>query len=108
VSEDFDRFKSGATVFTCTFECALGYTFQKSTWKALHAKRAWRDLAVAVIKVGYLNDLSYFFLSEAATGLGLEEAARAYSSRAIEAARAGNTCAGAFNTCEGFMAGERS
>jgi Zn-dependent protease with chaperone function len=106
VSEDFDRFKSGATVFACTFECAVGYTFQKSKWKALHEKRAWRDLAVAVIKVGYLNDLSYFFLSEAAEGLGLKGAARTYSTRAVEAAKAGNTCAGAFDTCEGFLVGE--
>jgi Zn-dependent protease with chaperone function len=106
VSEDFDRFKAGAVVFTCTFECALGYTFQKSTWKALHEKRAWRDLAVAVLKVGYLNDLSYFFLSEAAEGLGLKDASRTYSMRAVEAAKAGNTCAGAFNTCEGFLVGD--
>lgn len=106
VSEDFDRFKSGGVVFTCTVECAFSYTFQKSRWKALHDKRAWRDLAVAVVRVGYLNDLSYFLLSEAAAGLGLNDAARIYSSRAVEAVKAGNTCGGAFNTCEGFVIGE--
>ncbi|HET7158884.1 MAG TPA: hypothetical protein VFI62_07800, partial [Burkholderiales bacterium] len=60
------------------------------------------DLAVTVMKLGYLNDLSYFMLAEAAVGLGLHDAARIYRERAAEAARAGNTCGGAFNTCEGF------
>jgi len=106
VSEDFDRFKSGAVVFTCTVECALGYTFQKSTWKALHEKKAWRDLAIAVIKVGYNNDLSYFLLAEAAAGLGMKDAAHTYRTRALDAAKVGNTCSGALDTCEGFVVGE--
>lgn len=102
LSEDFERFKSGAAVFTCTAHCALGYTFQKGKWKTLHEKRAWRDLAVSVVKLGYLNDLSYFMLAEAAAGLGLHDAARIYRERAADATRAGNTCGGAFDTCEGF------
>lgn len=55
-----------------------------------------------MIKVGYLNDLSYFLLGEAATGLGLHDAARTYYVRAVEAQKAGKTCGGDFNTCEGF------
>ena len=105
LSEDFDRFKSGAVVFTCTHQCALGYTFQKSKWKALHEKRAWRELAMAVVKVGYKNDLSYFLLAEAAAGLSLKDAARTYLGRAMEAAKAGDTCGGAFDTCDGFVIG---
>ena len=105
VSEEFDRFKAGSVVFTCTVECALAYTFQKGKWKSLHEKRAWRDLAIAVIKVGYRNDLSYFLLAEAAAGLKLDGAARAYRSRAVEAGRAGETCGGAIDTCEGFAVG---
>jgi Zn-dependent protease with chaperone function len=102
LSEDFERFRSGAAVFTCTVNCALGYTFQKGRWKTLHEKQSWRDLAVTVMKLGYLNDLSYFMLAEAAVGLGLHDAARIYRERAAEATRAGNTCGGTFNTCEGF------
>lgn len=102
MAEDFERFRSGAAVFTCTVNCALGYSFQKGRWKTLHEKQAWRDLALAVIKLGYLNDLSYFMLAEAAFGLGLQDTARTYRERSAEATRAGNTCGGAFDTCEGF------
>jgi Zn-dependent protease with chaperone function len=106
VSEDFDRFKSGKAVFKCTSECALQYTFQKGTWKTLHEKRQWRDLALRVMKVGYDNDLSYFLLAEAAKGLGLRDAAAAYYKRAADATAAGRTCGGSFNTCDGFAVGE--
>jgi Zn-dependent protease with chaperone function len=102
VSEDFERFRNGEVVFTCGAECGLSYTFQKSSWKALHEKKAWRELAVSVVRVGYLNDLSYFLLAEAANGLSLRQAAETYYKRAVEAEAAGKTCGGAFNTCDGF------
>jgi Zn-dependent protease with chaperone function len=102
VSEEFEKFKKGEVILTCTMECGLGYTMQKSKWKQMHEKQSWRDLAVAVVKNGYLNDLTYFLLGEAAKGLGLPDAARAYYSRALEAQKAGKTCGGVFNTCEGF------
>ncbi|HEX2828477.1 MAG TPA: M48 family metallopeptidase [Burkholderiales bacterium] len=106
VSEDFDRFKSGKAVFSCTTECALAYGFQKSTWKTLYEKHQWRDLALRVMKVGYDNDLSYFLLAEAANGMGLKDAAATYRRRAKAATAAGKTCGGSFNTCEGLLVGE--
>ena len=103
VAEDFERFKRGDTVFDCRFQCAFSFGVNRSSWKTLHAKQSWRDLAVAVIQVGYLSDLSYFLLAEAAKGLRLPAAARAYYARALEAARAGNGCAGGLvDSCEGF------
>ena len=106
VSEDFDRFKSGAAVLKCGSECSFAYTFQKGTWKTLHEKRQWRDLALRVMKTGYDNDLSYHLLAEAAKGLGLNDAAALYYKRAAAAAAAGKTCGGSFNTCEGFVIGD--
>jgi Zn-dependent protease with chaperone function len=103
LSADFERFRSGEAVLACGAECALGYTFQKSTWKTLHEKQAWRELAIRVMRVGYENDLSYHLLGEAAKGLGFEDAAAAYYKRAAEAYAAGKTCGGAFNTCDGFV-----
>src|SRR5262249_31777658 len=83
VSEEFEKFKKGEIVLTCTSECACGYAFQKSKWKDMHQKQAWRDLAIAVTKNGYYNDLTYFLLGEAAKGLELNEAAKMYYSRAL-------------------------
>jgi Zn-dependent protease with chaperone function len=102
VAEDFEKFRRGETVFTCGIDCAFGYNFQKGDWKRMHERQSWRDLAVSLLRVGYDNDLSYFLLAEAANGLGLKGAAKTYYERALAAHKAGKTCDGTFNTCEGF------
>src|SRR5262249_685453 len=102
VSAEFEKFKKGEIVLTCTTECAFGYQFQKGKWKDMHTKHAWQDLAIAVIRNGYYNDLTYFLLGEAAKGLELNDAAKVYYTRALGAKKAGKTCSGTFNTCEGF------
>ena len=107
VAQEFERFQKGEAVFSCTAECMFAYGYQRGSWKTLHDKKQWRELAVAVVKVGYLNDLSYFLLGEAATGLGFREIAKIYYSRALEARKAGKTCEGVFNTCGEFAISER-
>jgi len=90
-------------VFECSTACVFSFTRHKGDWKDMHAAGAWRDLAVSVMQVGYMSDLSYYMLAEAAAGLNLPAAARAYYERALAAARSGDGCAGRFaNYCEGF------
>jgi hypothetical protein len=98
LSEDFERFKAGAVVLDCTVRCSFAYGSRKGDWRTLHEKRAWRDLAISVMQAGYLSDLSYFLLGEAARGLGLEQAAATYYRRALDAGRQ-HGCAA---DCEGF------
>ena len=101
LAEPFERFKAGKALFECRFPCSLDYTSRKSDWKKLHERQQWRDLAVSVMQVGYLNDLSYFMLAEAAKGLGLKEASAAYYKRAMEAGK-DYGCAEGATGCEGF------
>jgi predicted Zn-dependent protease len=102
VAEPFEQFRRGESVLECRFECMLAYGTHRGDWKALHGKKAWRDLAVSVLKVGYRSDLSYFLLAEAAAGFGLRDAARAYYARAAAAEKEGYGCAGVPDTCEGI------
>jgi len=102
VAEGFERFARGDMVFDCRAACALAYQSNRAGWKRLHAAGQWRDLAVSVAQVGYLSDLSYFLLGEAAKGLRLAEPAKRYYARAVAASKAGNACAGIPDTCEGF------
>jgi hypothetical protein len=101
LAEPFERFKSGKALFDCRAQCALAFGNQKAEWKKLHGEHRWRDLAVSVMRVGYLSDLSYFMLAESAKNLGLKEAAAAYYKRALEAGKAFG-CAGPLGNCEGF------
>jgi Zn-dependent protease with chaperone function len=103
VSEEFSKFRRGEVLLECAFSCAMSYAYHRGTWKDLYAKKSWRELAVAVIKVGHPNDLSYFYLAEAAAGMKMQDAARAYYQRALDAAAKGDTCAGGLaDTCEGM------
>ena len=99
MAEPFERFKRGETVLECRAQCSYGYNNGKPQWKKLHARGLWRDLAVSVIQVGYLSDLSYYLLAEAARGLELKEASSVYYRRAIEAGKE-HGCAA--EGCEGF------
>src|SRR5688572_20454377 len=101
LSEPFERFKSGAALFECRMQCSFAYSRAKGDWKRLHEAGAWRDLAVSVMQVGYLSDLSYFMLAESARGLGLKDAAATYYKRALEAGR-DNACGSGIFSCEGF------
>ena len=98
LAEPFERFKRGETIFDCRLQCSLAYERRKADWKRLHGQRQWRDLAVSVLQVGYENDLSYFMLGEAASGLGLKEAARKYYRRALDS----GAQYGCREECEGF------
>jgi hypothetical protein len=103
VAEDFERFRKGEVVFTCTYECILSYSWNRGDWKRLYDKQQWRELAVSVMKVGYLNDLAYFYLAEAAKGLNLPATAKTYYARALEAAKGERSCAGGLmDTCNGL------
>jgi predicted Zn-dependent protease len=101
LSEPYERFKSGNAVFDCRLQCNLGYARARGDWKALHEKGAWRDLAVSVMQVGYLSDLAYFMLGEAARGLGLAEAAASYYQRALAAGKDYGCASGGLG-CEGY------
>ncbi len=98
LAEPFEKFKRGETLFDCRAQCAFSYSRRTSVWKKLHDRKQWRDLAVAVLQVGYLGDLSYFMLGEAARGLGLREAADTYYRRALDAGKQ----YGCGADCEGF------
>src|SRR3989454_8190527 len=70
LAEPFEKFKRGETVFDCRAQCAFSYSRRTPDWKKLHGRKQWRDLAVAVLQVGYLGDLSYFMLAEAGREYG--------------------------------------
>jgi predicted Zn-dependent protease len=101
LAEPFERFRKGDAVLDCRERCSYSYGLRKGDWKKLHAAAAWRDLAVSVLQTGYLSDLSYFMLGEAAQGMGLKDAAATYYKRALEAGREYG-CGGPVDSCEGF------
>ena len=101
LSEPYERFRSGNALFDCKLQCSFAYSRSKGDWKRLHSSGAWRDLAVSVMRVGYLSDLAYFMLAEAASGLGMKQVAATYYRWALEAGK-DDACGSGVFSCEGF------
>ena len=73
-----DDFRNGEAKLECRMRCAPTWGLERQRAKALHDARAWNDLAFDVLKVGYADDLSYYYLGKAAEGLGYSRAAENY------------------------------
>ncbi|HEX5476220.1 MAG TPA: M48 family metallopeptidase [Burkholderiales bacterium] len=101
LAEPFERFRNGEARFDCRVPCALAYARGKGNWRKLHAGHRWRDLAVSVMQVGYLSDLSYFMLAESARSMGLRDASLVYYRRAAQAGKQYG-CGDPAGGCEGF------
>lgn len=106
-SPQLDQFRQGQLELNCTKECGLRFFMNQSDLKKLYAKQDWRTLAQTVIKLRYKIDLAYFYLSAAADGLGMTDAARVYAAKAAElAATEEFACAkGTMIKCDGMQIG---
>lgn len=80
-SPSYESFKQGTIELTCK-NCSLKFYMNQSDFKKLHDQQDWRGLAQNVIKVGYEFDLSYYYLAQAAKGLGFVEPAKVYFRKA--------------------------
>lgn len=67
--------------------------------KKLHDSQSWKDLAITVTRVGYSQDLTYYYLGRSAEGLGYLDASKHY----YNLAKHSNKCDGILNVCDGFV-----
>jgi hypothetical protein len=73
------QFQAGQPMLTCSMEqCGLGWIHDLPNVAALEATGRWQDLAVTVMRIGYGDDLSYYYLGRAAENLGYLQAAQRY------------------------------
>lgn len=95
-----DEFKNGEARLPCDIHCAVTWALYRDRAKALYNTRAWNELATNVLRIGYADDLSYFYLGKAAEGLGHYRAAENYY-RLSRAAPL--RCADIYGDCYGFV-----
>jgi hypothetical protein len=82
-SADYEAFKQGTFELNCK-TCSVKFYMNQADLKSLHDKQDWRGLAQSAIKIGYQFDLSYYYLGEAAKGLGLIDTSKIYFRKAKE------------------------
>lgn len=82
----------------------LAYQARRGSLKEAHDKKQWRDLAVQVMETNFKLDLSYFYLGQAAQGLGHSQAAQRYMGKSLELSQTedGACAKRTFVGCSGF------
>ena len=83
VTDPMGDLKAGKLNLTCGVLCSLQWNFQVGSINALDVAERWPDLATAVMKISYGNDLADYYLGQSAQGLGYHEAAIAYYTYAL-------------------------
>jgi hypothetical protein len=99
-------FHSGTAVMTCGngLQCGLRWGAARSNAQSFAQARQWDNLAELILSTGYDEDLAWYYLAEAAQGLGDYDAARVYYNTAASRAVAGGNFAcsvGIVDTCDG-------
>jgi hypothetical protein len=82
-----NQFANGQIVLDCQLACHFSWISSFPKLTNLYANGQWQQLADEVIRIGFLNDLSYFYLGRAAEGLGYYQTALIYyrnSAKAFE------------------------
>lgn len=77
-SQMMEDLKAGNLTLDCGVQCLLSWNQALPNLAALDTAENWQELAVGVMKIGYRQDLAYYYLGQAAQGLGYHEAAIKY------------------------------
>ena len=59
-------------------ECGLGWMQNQQKAALLEATGNWQELALFVMRIGFMDDLTYYYLGRAAQQLGYMQAAQRY------------------------------
>lgn len=96
-------FRLGSAKLECELSCATAWGANRRQLRAVHDAGLWEDLALNVLRIGFSNDLAYYYLGRSAEGLGYHSAAEVYYRRSIAAAISRPKCNFLFNNCDGFV-----
>jgi hypothetical protein len=72
------EFQAGQPMLDCRLDCSGAWGQNRQQVRTLDATGRWQDLALLVMQIGYMDDLSYYYLGHAAENLGYWQAAQRY------------------------------
>ncbi len=93
VDKSLTLMQTGAPILSCRDACLADWRREQPQAQSLETSGRWRDLATLVVRVGYQDDLSLFYLGRAAEGLGFVAGAAAYYQQSKELSGTAIACA---------------
>jgi hypothetical protein len=94
--------QTGAPILGCRDACLADWRREQPQAQQFDAAGQWRDLAALVIRVGYQDDLSLFYLGRAAEGLGFAAGAAGYYRQSTQLSGTAIACANLSRQCGGL------
>jgi hypothetical protein len=92
-----DNFTKGKIIMTCRFSCLGPSGRYMNTQRKLYDEELWGELAELTIRIGWKDNLQYYYLGRSAEGLGFKKAAKIYYKKALNE---NNKCA--WGSCTGL------
>lgn len=92
---------TGEPLLSCRADCLAAWRAAEPQAASLAARRRWTDLARLLLRVNYEDDLTAYYLGEAAEGMGYRTAAASYYRQSIELSGGPASCAGYSRLCGG-------
>jgi hypothetical protein len=100
-SELLAMLQLGRQVLDCREACLDAWKHAQPNAAQLDAAAKWDDLAVLVMRNGYEDDLSLYYLGRAAEGRGFSTAAAGYYRRSVELSATAISCKNLSHLCGG-------
>jgi hypothetical protein len=100
-SELLAMLQLGRQVLDCREVCLDAWKHAQPSAAQLDATAKWDDLAVLVMRNGYEDDLSLYYLGRAAEGRGFSSAAAGYYRRSVELSGTAISCKNLSHLCGG-------
>jgi hypothetical protein len=70
--------QAGQPMLDCRADCSFAWASNRQQAAVLDATGQWQQLALLVMQVGYMDDLTYYYLGHAAENLGYLQPAEKY------------------------------
>ena len=97
------RLQTGRPLLDCREPCLDEWRRIQPQAAELDARAKWQDLAVLVLRTGYQDDLSLYYLGRAAQGLGYLGAAASYYRQSMQLSGTSISCEHRSRLCGGAV-----
>src|SRR5712692_9320800 len=101
-AEAVAQLRTGRPLLSCREACIAEWQRAQPQAAQLAAGRRWADLAALTVRIGYQDDLSLYYLGQAAEGLGYPAAAASYSRQSTYLSGTAISCQNLSRMCGGM------
>jgi hypothetical protein len=100
-AESLALLRAGRPLLTCREPCLAEWRSAQPQAAQLDAGARWQDLALLLMRIGYQDDLSLYYLGRAAEGIGYRRAAAGYYRQSTLVSGSSSSCLNRSRLCGG-------